>query len=267
MKYAKFERIVVLVIIITIAVMAAAMIVHKTDGVEIVGHVLMIVVIVCSLYWGERGALGSFLFCFITYSVLRLAWPGDFNYGTIFQLIMAKFLVFGILALLCSYIRTQFRYYFVKMESEDFIDDETQLGNARFLIKELTSRIHENERYAIIFSLIDFSFDQRLIDGMRKDHDTNLLRDIGVSILKADTRTVDELGRFDNQLFVVLPSVGRAGAMVCAGRLEFKIQEYLQQHIPDMEMEKVVKQNILEYPEDKAKVVEILAQLREEIGD
>lgn len=267
MKYAKFERIVVLVIAITVAVMAAAMIVNKTDGVEIAGHALMLVIIVSSLYWGRRGAVGSFLLCFGSYVIARLIWTEGFGYGTIFQLIMAKLLVYCLLALLCSYTRTQFRDYFVKMESEDFIDDETQLGNERFLLKELTSRINENERYGITFSLIDFNFDKRLIDGMRKGKDTSLLRDVGVSILQADTRNVDRLGRSENRLIVVLPSVGRAGAMVCARRLESKIQDYLQQFDPDVIFERVVKETILEYPEDKARVVEVLAQMREIIGD
>jgi GGDEF domain-containing protein len=261
MKYAKFERIVVLVIVITIAVMSAAMIVKKTDAVEVAGHMLMIVVIVSSLYWGKRGALISFILCFGGYAAARLAWPGDFSYGTALQLVISKFLVYGILALLCSYIRNQFRYFFVKLEHEDFIDDETELGNERFLFKELTSRINENERYDIPFSLVQFSFRNRLVEDMRKKYDTNLLRDISISVLKNDTRSVDELSRFGNDLIIVLPSVGRAGATVCAKRLESKMCNYLDQFIHRGEIDDVLSITIYEYPEDKTDFDALISRL------
>jgi GGDEF domain-containing protein len=267
MKYARFERIVILVIVIAIAVMAAAMIVQKTDAVEVVGHVLMIVVIVSSLYRGKRGALTGFMICFGGYTAARLIWPGDFSYRTAAGLIAAKFLVYGILALLCTYMRSQFRYFFVKLEHEDFIDDETQIGNERFLFKELTSRINENERYDIPFSVINFSLDDEFVAGLQKSKGISVLKDISTSILKNDTRSVDELARARNHLIVILPSVGREGAMVCGKRLETKMRKYLEQHLDNGELEKVLSLSIYEYPEDKAGVSEIIDQIREKIED
>lgn len=260
MKYAKFERILILVIAIAIAVMAAAMIVQKTDGVEVFGHVIMLVVIVTSLYWGKRGALISFLACFSAYTAARLIWIGDFSYGTAAQLIIAKLLVYGILALLCSYMRVQFRYFFVKLEHQDFIDDETQIGNVRFLAKELSSRIDENERYDIPFSLLSFSLDDGFIKDMQSQG-ISVLRDLSIGILKGDTRSVDELARNDSDLIVILPSVGRDGAQVCGQRLEAKIRRYLEQHLHDGEPESVLDLYIYEYPEDKSQVEALLSQI------
>jgi L-lactate permease len=260
MKYAKFERIVVLVIVITIAVMAAAMIVKKTDGVEVAGHALMIAVIVSSLYWGRRGAWISFAVCSGGYAVARAVWPAGFSYGTVTQLIISKFLVYGILAILCSYIRSQFRYFFVKLENEDFIDDETQLGNEKFLLEELTSRINENLRYQIPFSMVIFFFPEQLIEEMRKKHHTSILGDISTTILKKDTRAVDELARMGNSLVVLLPNVGRAGATVCANRLESKMSDYLERFFRQPEIEGIPDITIYEYPEDKAEIDAILGR-------
>lgn len=264
MKYVKFERIVILVIAIAIAVMAAAMIVQKTDAVEIFGHLMMIVIIVCSLYWGKRGALTSFLVCFAVYTAARLIWIGDFSYGTALQLTIAKFLVFGILAFLCSYMRNQFRYFFVKLEHQELIDNETQIGNERFLLKELSSRINENERYDIPFSVINLSLDNDFVDGLR-DQGTSVLRDISTAILKNDTRSVDELARNRSDLMVILPSVGREGAEVCGRRLESKVRKYLEQHLHDGELESILDLAIYEYPRDKEEVDALLSRLNSDI--
>ncbi len=260
MKYAKFERIVILVIAIAIAVMAAAMIVQKTDGVEVFGHVLMLVVIVCSLYWGKRGALLSFLACFSAYTAARFIWVGDFSYSTAFQLVVAKFLVFGILALLCSYMRSQFRYFFVKLEHQDLIDDETQIGNVKFLRKELGSRISENQRYDLPFSVIKFALDEGFVADMR-NQGISVLRDISTGILKSDTRSVDELARNRSDLVVILPSVGREGAEVCGRRLEAKVRKYLERHMHDGESERILELSIYEYPDDKNEVDALLSTL------
>ncbi len=265
MKYAKFERIVILVIAIAIAVMAVAMLVQKTDGIEIFGHVMMLVVIVSSLYWDKRGALLSFALCISAYTAVRLIWVGDFGYGTAVQLIVAKFLAYGILALLCSYMRTQFRYFFVKMERQDLIDDETQLGNGRFLVRELASRIDENERYDIPFSLLEFSLDEKLVGAMRA-RGISVIRDLSISVLKSDTRSVDELARNRNDLVVILPSVGREGAQVCGKRLEAKMLNYLEQLDRDGGAERALSLAIYEYPQDKERVDALLARLDTEIS-
>ena len=226
----------------------------------------MIVIIVCSLYWGKRGALASFLACFAAYTAARLIWTGDFSYGTAAQLIAAKFLVFGILALLCSYMRTQFRYFFVKLEHQDLVDDETQIGNERFLLKELNSRVDENERYDIPFSLIYFSLDGDFVDGLR-DQGVSVLRDISTSILKNDMRSVDELARKDSDLMVILPSVGREGAEVCGKRLESRVRKYLEQHLHNGELDKVFGLSIYAYPGDKEEVDALLSRLNSDIED
>jgi len=259
MKYARFERIVILVIAIAIAVMAASMLVQKTDWVEILGHVMMLVVIVASLYWGKRGAVASFTVCFLAYTAARLIWIGDFGYGTAIQLIVAKFLVYGILALLCSYMRTQFRYFFVKLENQDLIDDETQIGNERFLVQELTSRIDENERYAIPFSLLEFSLDDEFVSDMRT-RGVSVMRDLSVSVLKSDTRSVDELARAKSEFLVILPSVGKAGAEICGKRLVEKMRKFLEHHHGDIEAESVLSLAIYEYPGDKADVDALLGR-------
>lgn len=264
MRYAKFERLILLVLTVSVAGMAVAMIVQKTDGVEVFGHLLMLVVIVSSLYWGKRGALMGFLASLAVYIAARLIWRGSFSYGAASQLIVAKLLVYGVLSLLCYHLRTQFRYFFVKLEQQDFIDDETQIGNARFLLQELSSRINEYERYQKPFSLVAFSFDRDFLSAMKK-RDINVLRDVTVTILKHDTRAVDELAREGNRLFAILPNVGPEGAQACSRRLWDKLRGYLSQHGGE-DVGRLVELIIYAYPEDKEEVEKMVSRLREGEG-
>lgn len=262
MRYAKFERMILLVMTIAIVVMAVGMVLQKTDAVEVLGHLLMLAVIVASLYGGRRGALTSLLISFAIYLISRLVWQGEFSAGELAQLIAAKFLIYGILALICSYIRVQFQYFFVKMEEQDLVDDETQIGNARFLLREIKQRMLEYERYQKPFSLVVFSFNPDFLSRTRKK-EISLLRDITVNVLKSDTRAVDELARAGNRLVVLLPNVGREGAQVCGTRLQEKINGLPvfreKESSPTMEV------LVISYPEDNDAVDEFLSRLEDEL--
>ncbi|MDI7253288.1 MAG: hypothetical protein QME89_12150 [Actinomycetota bacterium] len=258
MRYAKFERLILLVMSLAVAAMAVGMAVQKTDAVEVLGHCLMLVVVVASLYGGKRGAAFSFLLSLVIYTASRLAWRGEFQGGVLVQLIGAKFLVYGVLAFLCYYIRVQFRYFFVKMEEQDLVDDETQVGNARFLHREIRHRILEHERYGKPFSLVIFSFDPALLSRMRS-REVKILRDITVNVLKSDTRAVDELARVENRLVVLLPNVGPEGARACGARLGDKINGMLTGREKEGPAE--VRVTVSSYPEDRETIEGFLTEL------
>lgn len=263
MKYAKFERIVILAIAVAIAVTATSMLAQKTDGVEIFGQVMMLVVIVSSLYWDKRGAIASFAVSFISYTAARLIWIGDFSNGTVALLIAVKFLAYAIVALLCSFVRTQLRYFFVKMEREDLVDDETQIGNERFLARELESRIGEYERYEVPFSLLEFSLDEDFVGDMR-GRGVNVLRDLSIGVLKSDTRSVDELARAQDRLVVILPNVGREGAQLCGKRLEERMRKYLGQRVGETAAEPGLRLAVYDYPEDREDVEALRGRLEKD---
>ncbi len=188
----------------------------------------MLVVISRQLELGLQGRASGLRACFVLYAGLRLGFKGDdmtTQVGLGAHRRQIRHLRGTDPALLAT-CATSLRYFFVKMEHHDYIDDETQIGNKRFLLKELTSRIDENERYEVPFSLVAFTIDQ---DFLEQDQGgpsgASILRDISTSILKNDTRSVDELARLDNQLVVILPCVRRDGANVCCKRLESKMQK------------------------------------------
>ncbi|NPV58183.1 MAG: diguanylate cyclase [Actinobacteria bacterium] len=266
MRYARFERIIVLVITVAVAAMAVAMAIQKTDGVEIMGHLLMLAVIVSSLYGGKRGAAGGFLFSIAVYTAARLAFKGDFGYGTALELAGIKLLIYGVLALLCNHIRTQFRYFFVKMENQDLVDDETQIGNERFIARELETHINEHDRYQTPFSLIRFSLEGGFVEEQRK-RGVNVMRDLSISVLKNDTRSVDELARMGNEFLVILPNVGREGAEVCHNRLRGKIDAYLERHSEGRGVGDVLETEVLSYPDDKPSVEAILSEASSRLED
>lgn len=260
MRYAKFERLILLVMGLAVAAMAVGMAVQKTDAVEVLGHCLMLVVVVASLYGGKRGAMLSFLLCLAVYTAGRLVWSGEFEGKVLAQLVGAKFLVYGLLSLLCYHIRIQFRYFFLKLEEQDLVDDETQLGNARFLHREVRRRILEHERYGKPFSLVIFSFDSDYLSRMWR-REVSVLRGISVNVLKSDTRAVDELARVGNRLVVLLPNVGPEGARACAARLQEKIQGILARW--GEKGPATVQVSIFSFPEDRGAVEGLQAELEE----
>lgn len=266
MRYARFERIIVLVITVAVAAMAVAMAIQKTDGVEILGHLLMLAVIVASLYGGKRGAAAGFLVSLAVYTAARLGFKGDFGYGTALELAGIKLLVYGVLALLCNHIRTQFRYFFVKMEHQDLVDDETQIGNDRFVARELEARINEHDRYETPFSLIRFSLDGSFVEEQRK-RCVSVMRDLSISVLKNDTRSVDELARMGDGFVIILPNVGRQGAEVCHNRLRGKIDAYLERHPEGRGGGDILESEILTCPEDRAAIEAILSEARSRLED
>lgn len=261
MKYAHFERLILLVMAIAIAGMAVAMVVQKTDGVEVMGHVLMLVVIVFSLYGRRTGALLSFSGSLALYVICRLVWRSDLSPAVLAQLIGAKFLFYGVLALLCTHIRVQFRYFFVKMEQQDLLDDETQIGNERLLLREVTRQVQEHDRYQHPFSIVIFSFHPGLLSSVR-EREGSILRDVAVNVLKKCTRSVDELAREGNNLVVLLPHVGAEGAQACANRLRDKIGQQLSSR--GLEYEENVTLSIYAYPEDRKEIEALLDRLRKE---
>jgi GGDEF domain-containing protein len=265
LKYAKFQQTIILLLIVVIVGMSVAMLLQKTDKVEAVGHVLMLVVIAASLNWGYKGGLPAFAGCIILYAALRLSFQGDISTGAAWELIAAKFITYGALTLICCYMRNHLRYFFVKLEHHDFIDDETQIGNKRFLLKELTSRINENERYEVPFSLVAFTIDPQFLERTQGVKGTNILRDISTSILKNDTRSVDELARMDNRLVVILPCVRRDGADICCKRLEVKMKRYLESHLVNGELDQTLDSCIMEYPDDRVDIESMVNAIRVDV--
>ncbi len=265
MKYAKFQQVIFGIMILVILATSLAMGVHKPDAVEITGQALILLVIIAGMNWGYRMGIPATAACFALYAGLRLGLRGELTTAALWELVAFKAVIYSVLGLLCSHMHNQMRYLFVKLEHQDFIDDETQIGNKRFLLKELTSRINENERYEIPFSLVSFTLDPEMLDMLKSTRGVSVLRDISTSILKNDTRSVDELARLENRLLVLLPSTRKEGASVCCRRLEGKMMRYLEHHFSNGELQKAMRVQILEYPEDKQEIESLVSSLRSEL--
>lgn len=270
MKYSRFERIVIVIIMIAVlSISVAIMIQLQADRVdEIVGHMLILPIIAASLHWGKKGALISALGSFAIYFSLRVWDVGAWSFSDpIVQLMIAKVFTYSLLSVMCAYMHSQFRYLFVKMENHDYIDDETQIGNGKFLLKELTSRINENERYQIPFSVILCSLNPTLVSGLKQRRNVNVIKDVSNSILKNDTRTVDELARVNNEFVVILPSTKKDGAEICSGRLNFKMKKYMDHLLDNGDSEKSFDMEIYTYPDDSEEIERLLMGLRSELEE
>jgi len=265
LKYAKFQQIIFGIMILVILATSLAMAVHKPDAVEIIGQVLILAIIVAGMNWGYRMGIPAIVASIALYGGLRLGLRGELSTAALWELLAFKCVIYTVLGLLCSHMHNQMRYLFVKLEHQDFIDDETQIGNKRFLLKELTSRINENERYEIPFSLVTFTLNPEMVDMLKTSRGVSVLRDISTSILKNDTRSVDELARVESRLLVILPSTRKDGATVCCRRLEGKMLRYLEHHFSDGELHKAMQVQVLEYPEDRQEIESLVSSLRAEL--
>lgn len=261
MRYSRFEKISLLVLAVVVFGMSLAMIYRQIDVVEVVGHLLMLVIIAASLHWGAKGAVPTLLASLSVYIPLRLT-SGNLTAGAEAQLIIAKTAIYLILAGICSFLHLRFRYLFIKAGHHDLFDEETEMGNERFLLNELNSRIQEYDRYEVPFSLVIFGLERGGIDKLARERKVNALRDISISILKVDTRSVDELARVENRLVVVLPSIRRNGAEMCAERLGGKIRKYLEESLEEGKPEGAISVEIYEYPDDKQSIQSLVDQLQ-----
>ncbi len=261
MKYSRFVQIISLVLVLVIIGMSISLIVRKIDGIEVLGQVLALVVIMAALFQGYRWGLASFLLCLALYVPLRLLLKDDLTTSAAVQLAIAKVITYGALALLCSFLHSRLRYFFVQAEKENMVDRETQIGNKRFLLRELISCINLHARYERPFSLVSFTFQPEFLERMKKEKRISILKDISLSILKKDTRAVDELARCDNQLMAILPYTRIEGAHVCGKRLEDKIKRYLESHLDNGEVNQVLSINVYSYPQDKEEFDNLLEKL------
>ncbi len=261
MKYSRFVQIISLVLVLVIVGMSISLIIRKIDGIEVLGQALTLAVIIAALFQGYRWGVSSLLLCLALYVPLRLALKDDLTTSAAVQLVIAKVITYGALALLCSFLHTRLRYFFIQAEKENLVDRETEIGNRRFLLRELVSCINLHDRYERPFSLVTFTFLPEFLEKMKKNKKISVLRDISLSILKKDTRAVDELARYENQLMAILPYTRIEGASICGKRLENKIKKYLEGHLENGEVDQILTINIYSYPQDKQEFDSLLKKL------
>lgn len=262
MRYATLERTTVVIIILSILAMAVSMALQRTDWVEIVGHLLMIPLIVVGLYRSRREAWAALVCCLALYTSLRWGFRGDFGPAALAEMLGIKMIVYLLLTLAGSQVIRRLRPYFVRVEAQDLLDEETGLGNGLALLKHLEEQVEEHLRYGHPFTLIIYRFDPDLSEKVRRDRGRDILRDLAVSLLSRDIRSVDRAYRWRQNIVLLLPFSDQTGAHACLERHLAGIQDYLEKSGLDLQLGQLIQTELVEYPRHAEKI----DRIRKELG-
>lgn len=258
MKYSRFELLVLVFGGGAIVGTAAASLMRKTDWVEIVGQLLLLVVLIGALHWGRKGGFAAGILAALMYMGLRV--PTITTSGaltpTLAQLLITRAVVFGAVGIVGGEICTRIKYFFLKLEDHDYIDDVTHLYNAAYIHDLFRAHIAQHERYHAVFSIVTLQLDEPKLPPLAKNAGRRVLREVGKAVL-GDIRLVDEMGRLDGALFcVILPNTPLEGARVCAARLAKTATSTLR--TCGVVGDDIAATDAIGYPEDKERVEAML---------
>ncbi|MEJ5186759.1 MAG: hypothetical protein WHT46_06735 [Candidatus Geothermincolales bacterium] len=261
MRYATLERTTVIIVILAVLAMAISMAWQRTDWVEIVGHLVMIPLIVVGLYRSRREAWVALALSLALYAGLRSAFRGDFGPLDLAEMLAVKAVVYLLLTIACSQVIRKLRPYFVRVESQDLVDEDTGLGNGLALLKQLEEQVEEYLRYGHPFSLVMYEFDPATLERVRREKGRDILRDLAVSLLSRDIRAVDRAFRWENRVVLLLPFSDQAGARACAERHQAAIDLYLEKSGLDLKAQDLLSTSSLEYPRQAEEIDRIRKEL------
>lgn len=259
MKYSRFE---ILAMIVGICAVAGTIVatVSSTDRVAaVVGQAMILVTLFGGLHYGRKGALISFIAATAFYAIFAFAFRGNIGAGTAAQIFILRVIVFGIVAFVAGELNVRLKYLFIKLEHHDYVDDLTNLYNAKYLAKLIEKYISEFDRYGSKFSLAHFTVDEDMLVPLKKKARVKIIKELGNSI-RGNIRGADEAARTRGTTFTVLfPNTNYDGATCATIRVKGKISGRLDRHGLDTETEEdVIKTEIIEYPRDK-EAVELFA--------
>lgn len=123
------------------------------------------------------------------------------------------------------------------------------------VVRLLRKHIEEFKRYKSEFSMILLEIDQERVSVL-----TDKLLDEAAARMRKQIRLVDELGRWDNQYFLVLPHTDKVGARVVEDRLRRQLIEALSAGHKGFS-KGAVGSIIVAYPDDKDGVEGLVASL------
>lgn len=256
MKYSKFEGLVLIFGIGAVFGTTAASITGRTDAVEIIAQLLLVLVIIGAAHYGRIGGTVTALVATMVYIPMRLLTLTGTELPFLAQLIGLRTLVYLLLGIGGGEICFRIKYFLTGLEDRSYIDDVTLLYNPTYLAKLFKNYAQQFERYKNPFSVLIIEMDDRVLQALRKNHYKKRMREIGV-IIRSDVRLVDEVSRLREDKFgLILPHTETAGASTAGERLRKEVHQYLQKYgdFP----EDVVKITVLGYPENKEELEKLM---------
>jgi GGDEF domain-containing protein len=226
---------------------------------DIVGQLMIVVVLFGGLHYGRKGAAISFVAATGFYAIFAFGVKGSgVSTATAAQIFAIRTAVFAVVAFVAGELNVRLKYIFIKLEHHDYVDDITNLYNAKYLSKLIEKYISEFDRYGSKFSLTSFSISDDVLAPMKKKARVKLIKDVGYKI-RGNIRGADEAARLEGTNFTVLyPNTNYDGATCASLRVKSKIAGYLDKFGFDTESDNVIRTEIIEYPRDKD-TIEVMA--------
>jgi len=258
LKYSRFEILTLVVGACAVAGSIFATVSSTNRVADIIGLCMIVVVLFGGLHYGRKGAAISFLVATGFYSIFAFGFSSSIGKGTAVELYALHVAVFAVVAVVAGELNVRLKYLFIKLEHHDYVDDITNLYNAKYLSKLIEKYISEFDRYGSKFSLTSFTVDDGLITPMKKKTRLKCIKDVGNRI-RGNIRGADEAARLEGATFAVLfPNTNYDGATCASIRVKGKIVGCLERFGVDGEDDSSIKTEIIEYPRDKD-TIELMA--------
>lgn len=145
--------------------------------------------------------------------------------------------------------------YIIEMKELSITDGLTELYNHRYLMEQLQKELQRASRHNHPFSLIMLDIDhfKDYNDSFGHLEGNKVLMAIA-RLLRKNSRAIDTVARFGGEEFsIILPEIGKEGAMLFASRLTRKIAQHKFPH-----RKVTVSGGVATFPQDGSTVMELI---------
>ena len=221
MKYAWFERIVL--VLGAASILATFAFTYQSDLLvkEVIAQVLMFGVLFAAVHWGRRGGFLAAILASIVYIVLSipLVTADPTMTSDVLVMILARVVAYGLIGIVGGELAMRMKYVLAGLESSSSIDQLSGLFNDRVMARELESARARFSRYGEPFSVVILDIAPETTSGYKPSKQKAIVRGLA-GYIRGDIRLVDEAARLsDGRFMVLLPQTPKEGAQVVADRL------------------------------------------------
>lgn len=230
MDYARFERLVVGVGAAAIVGTATLSLGPKSDPIELIAQLLLLVVLVGAVRWGRRGGTVAALGAMATYVAVRGGTTLLANNVTpeLWRLFLLRAAMYALVGVAGGEACSRMKGLLTRVHDARAIDESSTVYTPAFLARLLNEAVATFERYNMSFSVLVIGVDGRVTAGLRPAESAEVVRRIATRIRKG-LRLVDEVGRLPWGSFaIILPATGGGGAHTAADRLRADLREELK---------------------------------------
>ncbi len=226
---------------------------------------LFIPVILSSAFWFKNGGFwAGIASAFILIAVFVGVFLANFSFSPLSILSFFLVLLYPVAGWYLGQTAQSVSNQFAELEQHRLSSAVSAIYTKEYLSNLIHKYIKEYERYKSNFSIILMEVDPNaleVVSAFRREH---ILSEVA-SIIRKNIRTIDELGRYENQFLMVLPHTPFQGCRVVEERIKNIILKVLQSHGCEPTADQIYAAAV-SYPENKQGMEKILHALEEPIS-